>query len=94
MKDAVRDKQFRSAPQRLQAALRSLVAPQLRQLTRDVTTVLLLDYPTNRWRARVEYDRGTGAALMAQNALFMEELAKVRHPEWRGRIGSEMTLLH
>ena len=79
LKETVRERVLQRAPQSLWGALRRHLVSPLRQLgAAGVTTVLLLDYPPNRRRAAVAYDRGAGAATAVQNALLMQAGSEVR----------------
>ncbi|XP_043193993.1 uncharacterized protein LOC122366159 [Amphibalanus amphitrite] len=78
LKETVRERALQRAPQALwDAVQRHLVRP-LRTLTdAGVPSVLLLDFPPNRRRAAVPYDRGAGAATLVQNALIMQAVREV-----------------
>ena len=79
LEEAVRERVLQRAPQALWAALQSHLVSPLRQLAAaGVTTVLLLDFPPNRRRAAVPYDRGAGAVTVVQNALVMRAVHEVR----------------
>ena len=79
LKETVREKALQRAPQSLWDSLqRHLVGPLLALTAAGVPSVLLLDFPPNRGRAAVPYDRGAGAATLVQNAVIMQAVRQVR----------------